>query len=297
MKKYGPIAFFLLALLLWYFVGLYLPLIVSVALFFVWFDPTSPASQVRRVGIYGGKFDPIHIGHLFAAETARVRYGLDLVHFVLSANPPHKKTGFLDARLRMEMLEAAVSPNKYFVACDVEMRRSGPSYTVDTVKEFRRMYGPDVELFLFLGSEYLDPNHEWYLPKWNGADEIFAEATIITFPRDVNDEESRAGLIRQIEGWIELLPQVAPGAKVMLVKDCAIPSISSTQIRDRVRAGESVWYMTPAEVWRVMRDRNHYRNPGEPWPKRPLGTALSQAAKGIGRELKAFWNSIRARCC
>lgn len=295
MKKYALAAFLVLALLLLAKWGLLLPLLIGLVLGLVLVFDGGPPTRVRRVGIYGGKFDPVHIGHLFAAETARVRYGLDLVHFVLSASPPHKKTGFLDARLRMEMLQAAVGPNKYFVACDVEMRRSGPSYTVDTVKEFRRMYGSYVELYLFLGSEYLDPNHEWYLPKWNGAEEIFAEATIITFPRDVSDEESRAGLIRQIEGWIELLPQVAPGARVKLVKDCAIPSISSTEIRNRVRAGESVWYMTPAEVWRVIRDRNHYRDPNQPWPKRPLGTSISLTVKGIARELKAFWNSIRAR--
>ena len=77
--------------------------------------------MTMRIGIYGGKFDPIHIGHLICAEWTREHFGLDKVLFVTSANPPHKKSGVLDAELRHEMVEAAVEPNCYFEASDIEL--------------------------------------------------------------------------------------------------------------------------------------------------------------------------------
>lgn len=205
-----------------------------------------------KIGVYGGKFDPIHIGHLICAEWTRERFELDKVLFVTSANPPHKKTGVLDANFRHEMVKAAVAPNCYFEACDIELKRTGASYTVDTIKELALRYGGDAELFLMISAEYLEPQNPWRLDKWHGAEEIFKIATILVFPRDVNG-------LAQIEEWKKAIPQARIEALM-----APSPPVSSSLIRERLSKGLSVWYMVTAEVWRIIRDRKHYMDPAVP---------------------------------
>lgn len=205
-----------------------------------------------KIGVYGGKFDPIHIGHLICAEWTREHFGLDKVLFVTSANPPHKKTGVLDARLRHRMVKAGVKPNCYFEACDIELNRTGPSYTLDTLKELGAQYGDSAELFLMLSAEYLEPSHPWRIDKWRGADEIFKIATILVFPRDVSG-------LAQIEEWKKNIPQARIEALA-----CPSPPVSSSLIRERIAKGLSVWYMVTTEVWREIRDYGHYLDPANP---------------------------------
>ncbi len=233
-----------------------------------------------KIGVYGGKFDPIHIGHLICAEWTRERFGLDKVLFVTSANPPHKKTGVLDARVRHEMVKAGVAPNCYFEACDIELQRTGPSFTVDTLKELARRYGDSAELFLMVSAEYLEPNHPWRIDKWKGADEIFAMATILVFPRDVSG-------LPQIEEWKK---NITGGARIEALA-CPSPPVSSSLIRERIGKGLSVWYMVTTEVWRIIRDRKHYADPANP-PQR-------QSCKKFSWRKPSTWLSacVRAAAC
>ncbi len=205
-----------------------------------------------RIGVYGGKFDPPHAGHLICAEWTREHFGLDKVLFVTSASPPHKKTGVLDAKLRHAMVKAAIAPNCFFEACDIELRREGPSYTLDTLKELQKQYGDDVELFLMISAEYLDPEHPWRIDKWHGAEELFRIADILCFPRDVKG-------LAQIEEWKKRIPQ----ARIQALH-CPSPPVSSSEIRERIRKGLSVWYMVPAEAWQLIRDHGHYQDPNNP---------------------------------
>lgn len=225
-------------------------------------DALAPAvRKVLRIGVYGGKFDPIHIGHLICAEWTREHFNLDSVLFVTSANPPHKKTGVLPAKFRHEMVKATLKPNSYFEACDIEMRRTGPSYTVDTLrilkKRLEKKHKCEVELFLMVSAEYLQPDHTWRLDKWYGADELFKLAEILCFPRDA------AGLA-QIEEWKKNLPREAR----IHALHCPTPPMSSSMIRERVEQGKSVWYMVAPETWAIIRDRRHYLSPGAPLPAR-----------------------------
>ncbi len=231
----------------------------------------------KRVGIYGGKFDPPHNGHLLCAEMTREAFQLDKVLFVTSANPPHKKTGVLDAVIRHEMVSAAVAPNCYFEACDVELKRDGPSYTLDTVRDVHKIYGPDTELFLLMSSEYLDPDHTWHLSKWHGIEELFGLCTLLIFA-------GRGQTIAQAQEWGKLLPK----ARIEYLHFCPAPPVSSTLIRDRVALGESVWYMVPAEVWQIIRDRRLYGliNAHCPTPiKKAAATIISR---------RDFWSHIWA---
>lgn len=210
-----------------------------------------------KIGVYGGKFDPIHIGHLICAEWTREHFGLDKVLFVTSASPPHKKTGVLPALFRHEMVKAAVKPNCYFEACDIELHRTGPSYTLDTLKELGKRYGDSAELFLMISAEYLEPDHPWRIDKWHGAEELFGIATILCFPRDVSG-------LAQIEEWKKNIPQARIEALA-----CPSPPVSSSLIRERIRKGLSVWYMVTVETWRIIRDEGHYLDPENPATRYP----------------------------
>lgn len=208
---------------------------------------TEPVANPRKIGVYGGKFDPPHLGHLICAEMVREKFKLDKVLFVTSAVPPHKKTGVTDAEIRHELVEAAVFRNCFFEACDIELQREGPSYTLDTLLALRAKYGDEVELHLMLSSEYLEPTHPWHLSKWHGADGIFAIARILIFAREGHT-------IDQAKEWGKLIPQ----AQFEFLDFCPSPPVSSTLIRDRVGRGESVWYMVTTEVGRIIRRRKLY---------------------------------------
>lgn len=290
-SKYFSIGFVLIGLALSIYCTSIVPIIFGlIGGTLLWVVSHKPKPRIRRLGIMGGTFSPPHIGHFMSAEWTREYYDLNLVLFMVSANPPHKQGGdVLDASLRLEMVEAGVTPNRYFQACDLEMRREGKSYMVDTLRELRRQYGADVELFLMVGSEYLDPSQDWPLNKWHQADEIFKMATILVFPRMTEDTECRAQALAEVEEWIKLIPQ----ARIEFLKECPIPAISSTLVRTRRRAHQSIWYLVTTEVWRVIRDRGHYLDPNEPKERRPLLTSALLTLASIGRELKAFWNTVR----
>ena len=93
----------------------------------------------RRIGIIGGTFNPIHLGHLMIAEVARESFHLEKVIFVPARIPPHKHNDVIDAKHRYAMTAAAVADNPYFEISDVEMRREGPSYTIDTIHHFKKI--------------------------------------------------------------------------------------------------------------------------------------------------------------
>lgn len=202
----------------------------------------------RRIGIYGGKFDPPHVGHALCAEMTREAFDLETVLFVVSANPPHKDSGVTPAKIRLRMVQAMVAPNCYFEACDIEMKREGKSFTYDTVVALRKKYGPDVELCLMMSSEYLDPEHPWYLKtKWDKSAELVKMVRLLIF--------CRAGhTVEMAKKWAELIP----GAQVEFLDFCPTPPVSSTILRDRVAEGQSIWYMVLPEVWQVIRDLGLY---------------------------------------
>lgn len=231
--------------------------------------------MTMRIGIYGGKFDPIHIGHLICAEWTREHFGLDKVLFVTSANPPHKKSGVLDAELRHEMVEAAVEPNCYFEASDIELRREGPSYTLLTVRQLKEEYGDSAELFLMLSAEYLDPENDWRIDRWKGADELLQLVNLMVFPRDDMG-------VDKIEEWSRDIPQ----AKIHSLT-CPTPPVSSSLIRKRVKNFQSIWYMVTPEIWEIIRDRRHYLEPGVTPPEKYYGRCAnptSQSTTDTGQD-------------
>ncbi|HZJ72245.1 MAG TPA: nicotinate-nucleotide adenylyltransferase, partial [Planctomycetota bacterium] len=111
------------------------------------------------MGVFGGTFDPIHLGHLRAAECARVEVRLDAVLFVPSGRPPHRKGPLASAFDRYAMVSLATAGHGAFRPSELELRRDGPSYTVDTLEQ---LAAPDVELFLVLGADQLAAIGHWH---------------------------------------------------------------------------------------------------------------------------------------
>ena len=186
-----------------------------------------------RLGVYGGAFDPPHLGHLVAASDACGTLGLDLLLWIPSAVHPLKAVRTA-ADVRLQMVRAAIQGDPRFAADDLELRRTGPSYTVDTLRELRARE-PGAELFFVTGADNLAE-----LPRWREPDEIARLATVAVV--------SRAG---------EALPADAPFPAVAV--PVARMDVSSTDIRRRVAAGLSIRYLVPDAVRAVIERERLYR--------------------------------------
>ena len=199
------------------------------------------------VGILGGTFDPIHIGHLALADEARETLGLERVLFVPAPAPPHK----LDRAItpiadRVAMVELAITGQPSFAISLVELERSGPSFTVDTLDELRRVAGEAREPFeptLILSVESLAE-----LPTWREHRRIVELARVAVAPRDDRPMPDRAWLDRHLPGLEDrIVPLGGPNL-----------SISASGIRARVRAGRSVRYLVPLAVNAYIADHGLY---------------------------------------
>ncbi len=184
-----------------------------------------------RLGIMGGTFDPIHFGHLFIAEEARVLFRLARVLFIPNGSPPHKPDRAITPAVhRYNMVQLATSSNPTFECSPVELNRSGPSYTVDTLGLVQEAY-PDAELFTITGVDAIAE-----ILTWNRHAEVIQKTTFIAATRPGFD--------------YQILNDRLPAAylnKILKVGATAL-GISSTDIRGRVRQGRPIRYLTPDNV-------------------------------------------------
>jgi nicotinate-nucleotide adenylyltransferase len=185
-----------------------------------------------RLGVFGGTFDPPHLGHLIAAQDAAAELGLERVLLVLSARPPHRGArAITPPEVRFEMLTAAVAGDPVLEPCDLELRRPGPSYTVDTLIELRRSH-PEAELVLLLGVD------QWRrLPTWRDPSALGRLATVAVMARE--------GEVPQDNG-LGLAWRRCPVTRV---------DISATAIRERVARGRTTRHLVPEAV-RALIERN-----------------------------------------
>lgn len=200
-----------------------------------------------RLGIFGGTFDPVHFGHLLLAEQCREQCALDEVWFVPSGSPPHKQgADITPAKSRLEMLELAISGHPVFATNDVELHRSGPTYTVDTLQTLRDL--PDSagrELFFLIGADSLSE-----LVTWRRPERIAELATIVAVNRG-GDPPPELAPVEQALG-----SAVAERIRVIEIPGV---DISSTDIRRRHREGRSIRYMTPRAVELFIEQHGLYR--------------------------------------
>ncbi len=183
-------------------------------------------SIARRIGILGGTFDPIHMGHLMIAESARVCLELDKVIFMPAGRPWLKSDRRVtDAAHRLAMVELAVRGNPHFEVSAIEIERAGPTYTVDTLAELRRRMGDSVELYLILG---MDSALE--LGGWRQPDRIFEMCVVAAVSRPGLANVSIADLERDFP---------SSSGRVRIVSGPMV-DVSATDIRARVRRGGRV---------------------------------------------------------
>ncbi len=208
-----------------------------------------------RYGIYGGAFDPIHLGHLLLAESCLRQAELDRVVFVPTGVSPHrsgKDSYRASAEDRFNMVESAISGCDEFLVSRFELDRCEPSYTIDTLHHFRHRFQKtflpiEPKLFLLMGTDMLND-----LPNWRKADEICRLATPLIVAR---------------AGWtlpdVEVLRGIVSTERLLEIKSSTVPmpqiELSSTQIRQRVAEGRSIRFQVPRNVEHYIAEHGLYR--------------------------------------
>lgn len=198
-----------------------------------------------RVGIFGGTFDPVHVGHLILAEQCRDRAGLDEVWFLPSYQPPHKApAGVSRFEHRADMLELATAGHPHFRVDRIERELPPPSYTAETLAELRRRH-PDHDFHLMLGADSLPDLPAWYQPE-----RVVGQAGLVVVPRPGS------------EVWTADRLAAALGLEASAVRlqavDGPLIGIASRDLRRAVADGRSVRYQVPRAVEEYIRERKLY---------------------------------------
>jgi nicotinate-nucleotide adenylyltransferase len=194
---------------------------------------------VKRIGIFGGSFNPPHVAHLIGAEIAREELKLDTVIFMPASVPPHKqKMRLPDPKLRLKMVEAAISDNPSFEASDIELRREGLSYTVDTLHELKKQH-PDAQLVLIIGMDNLEIFHSW-----RASEEILSLAELGVMVRPGYAKEKVKPELLQHARFVEI----------------PLLEISGTEIRKRIESDRSVKFMVTDPVLAIIEAEHLYQD-------------------------------------
>jgi nicotinate-nucleotide adenylyltransferase len=186
-----------------------------------------------KLGILGGTFDPIHLGHLLIAEQARDQLGLGMVLFVPAGSPPHKPDQPISPdHHRMAMVELAIASHPAFSASRVDIDRPGPSYTVDTLRLLRDQWGPGIPFHFVLGADSLVELCTWHRPQ-----RLIQQARLAVAGRpgikiDLPALERELPGLGEVIDWVEM-PEV---------------EISATDIQRRAQSGQSIRYQVPTPV-------------------------------------------------
>ena len=201
-------------------------------------------SKKKRVGIMGGTFNPIHLGHLILAENAYEELELDEVLFVPSGNPYMKEyANVLDAKTRIDLVGEAIEDNCHFALSRIEVDRGGNSYSYETIAALKEA-NPDTEYFFMVGADSL-----FMMDKWMCPEKIFNEVTIAVAIRGGYTDD-------RLEEQIKVLEEKY-NTKIVRLYSRSV-DISSTVIRDRVREGKSIRYMVHYKTAEVIKKKRLY---------------------------------------
>ncbi len=195
-----------------------------------------------NIGVLGGTFDPIHIGHLVVAEEARIKLGFNEVLFVPAGQPWLKlDRNITPAEHRVEMVRRAIADNPHFKICTLEVERTGPSYTVDTLTMLREQLGSEASLFFILGHDTLAE-----LPSWKEPKKLAQLCRLVVAPRLGSKDLKH--LETEIPGLLDKVIQL----------DMPVIGISSSGIRQRIAQGLPIRYLVPAEVEKYITGQKIY---------------------------------------
>lgn len=201
-----------------------------------------------KLGVFGGTFDPVHVGHLIVAEATRGLLGLDEVLFVTAGRPWLKDDrDITSAHHRMRMVDVAVEGNPYFRASDIETVRRGPTYTVDTLEELTERLGVDTELYVMAGLDALKE-----IDRWRRPERVLELSTLVGIARP-GYQELDGGPINSVR---------AGASDEVVVVEGPLIGVSGTEIRERVAQGASIKYSVPELVEAYIYEHELYRSPG-----------------------------------
>jgi len=215
---------------------------------------------MKKIGLFGGTFNPIHLGHLRSAEEICESFELGQVIFIPASDPPHKEKGdILPASLRAQMVRLAIADNPRFAFSGVELRRPGKSYSVETITHFRQQFGPDTELYFILGLDaFLEIN------TWKEYAALFALSHFIVMTRP-GFEKNFIPEYLPVEMAEDFCYDSQRGGYAhrcgffVFPKEITALDISSTKIRENIRKHHSVKYLLPEPVEVFIDQNNLYR--------------------------------------
>ncbi|MDL1962885.1 MAG: nicotinate-nucleotide adenylyltransferase [Deltaproteobacteria bacterium] len=215
---------------------------------------------MKHIGLFGGTFNPIHVGHLRAIQEVQNRFALDKCYLIPAALPPHKEPGeVVDAKYRLEMIQLAVSEYSdrlnSVVISDVELKRSGPSYTIDTVNHFKSILPDYSRLYLILGIDaFLE------IDTWKFCVDLFYLTAFIVMTRSISVDTEGTLKWKVLEDYIK--GKISDGYKFSISRSCFVHDekqtiffvdidsldISSTQIRNLIKKGKPIKLFVPKKV-------------------------------------------------
>jgi nicotinate-nucleotide adenylyltransferase len=219
-----------------------------------------------HIGIFGGTFNPIHLGHLRAAQEVKAAFALDTIYIIPSAIPPHK--GNLDlvtANDRLEMIRRAVSDHPGLVVSDIELKRPGPSYTIDTVNHFISIFSQDTRLYLIMG---LDAFVE--IDTWKSYNDLLKRIPFIVMARPDAQWKEAGQAWQTLEKFLKrrisnsyVFSESRSGyfhanKKPIYISNLNLLDISSSAIRQFIKAGKSIRSLVPPAVASYIKSRGLY---------------------------------------
>ena len=214
-----------------------------------------------KVGLFGGTFNPFHNGHIEIIQYVKDRYGLNKVFLIPSATPPHKPDiNLAPANDRFEMVRQSLQDYDNFFVSDKELIRKGPSFTIDTINEFKKEYGRNTHFSLLMGSDaFLD------ITTWKNKDKIFETIRIIIMLRGhwgnydaivsfIDENISKGYFFNEQDNTFS-------HKKKKRILICRVPkiNISSTMIRERVKNNEPIKNFVPANIEKIIRTKDLYK--------------------------------------
>jgi nicotinate-nucleotide adenylyltransferase len=208
------------------------------------------------IGIFGGTFDPIHMGHLRVAEEIREIFSLERIYFVPGGIPPHKRRrGITVAGERLRMVKASVKGNRFFRVSEIETKRSGPSYTIDTLKDFEKRFD---ELYFLIGIDAFSQIDTWHLYR-----ELFYHTNFIVMTRPSGKKQTISEMLpndvkKEIRKSTDIMWTHKSGKRIYL-HDITQIDISSTKIKELLKKDRSIRYLVPASVEKIIIERGLYK--------------------------------------
>jgi len=203
-------------------------------------------SECLRIGISGGTFDPIHHGHLIAAQEIREKLNLDKILFIPVGDPPHKTDiEVTDSIHRLNMVKKAIEDNSYFEVSSIEVDRPGYTYTIDTLMELKEKYPENCKFYFIIGADTLPQ-----LVTWKEYRKVFTLCQFVAVMRPGFNNEEIYNEARRLESCFS--------AKIDII-DAPLIEISSTDIRKRVRESKSIKYLVPESVEEYIYSNGLYR--------------------------------------